>query len=351
VAQAAGVSKATVSLVLNGRDGPVRISPATRDAVAEWAVRLGYQPNYAARSLRRRRSTVITLLVWRLSSAYFTEIALGVRAAAERSGYDVNVVDAGPVDAEVRALHHVRTGASDGVLVATGYHTTRGPALKALRDLAEHGAPLVMLLDRSPDPRIPSIRIDDERGAYLATRHLVSLGHRRIGHISILGGRLDDDDGSPMFERYRGYLRALDEAGLEADPGTLVQGAGLMAGGRASALELLARFPDPRERPSAVFVYNDLVAIGVLRGLYEAGVRVPNDIAIVGFHGLDLGQYTTPSLTSIEHKRAQLGEMGANLLLELIAGNATDVPAEQVLPVELLVRESCGASLRGVDIR
>jgi DNA-binding LacI/PurR family transcriptional regulator len=338
-----------VSLVLNGRDGPVRISPATRDAVAQWAVRLGYQPNYAARSLRRRRSNVITLLVWRLSSAYFTEIALGVRAAAERSGYEVNVVDAGPVDAEVRALHHVRTGASDGVLVATGYHTTRGPAVKALRDLAEHGAPLVMLLDRSPDPRIPSIRIDDDLGAYMATQHLVSLGHRRIGHISILGGRLHDDDGSPMFERYRGYLRALDEAGLVADPQAVVQGAGLMAGGRASALELLARFPDPKTRPSAVFVYNDLVAIGVLRGLYEAGVRVPNDMAIVGFHGLELGEYTTPSLTSVEHKRAQLGEMGANLLLELIAGKTTaDAAGEQVLPVELLVRESCGAAIQSM---
>jgi len=212
------VSKATVSLVLNGRDRPVRISAATREAVADWAVRLGYQPNYAARSLRRRKSNVITLLVWRLSSAYFTEIAAGVRAATERRGYDVNVVDAGPVDAEVRALHHVRSGASDGVIVATGYHTTRGPALEALRDLAAHGGPLVMLLDRSPDPRIPSIRIDDEHGAYLATRHLTALGHRRIGHISILGGRLDDDDGSPMFDRYRGVSSRARRGGAPSRP-------------------------------------------------------------------------------------------------------------------------------------
>jgi LacI family transcriptional regulator len=344
VALAAGVSKATVSLVLNGRDRPVRISAATRETVANWAARLGYQPNYAARSLRRRQSNVITLLVWRLSSAYFTEIAAGVRAATERQGYDVNVVDAGPVDAEVRALHHVRSGASDGVIVATGYHTTRGPALEALRDLAEHGAPLVMLLDRSPDPRIPSIRIDDERGAYLATRHLAELGHRRIGHISIRGGRLDEDDGSPMFDRYQGYLRALDEAGLHPDPAAIVQGAGLMAGGRASALELLARSTEP---PTAIFAYNDLVAIGVLRALFEAGVRVPQDTAIVGFHGLELGQYTTPSLTTVGHARAELGEMGANLLLELIANKTSaELASEQVLPVELLVRESCGGAVR-----
>src|SRR5258707_3124949 len=212
VARAAGVSKATVSLVLNGRDGSVRISAATRDAVTDWALRLGYLQNHAARSLRQRRSNVVTLLVWRLSSAYFTEIAFGVRAATERRGYDVNVVDAGPVDAEVRALRQLRTGASDGVIVATGYHTTRGPALKALRELAAHAAPLVMLLDRSPDGRIPSIRIDDERGAYLATRHLAALGHRRIAHISVLGGRVDEDDRRPPFDPHQGYLTALSQA-------------------------------------------------------------------------------------------------------------------------------------------
>ena len=343
VARAAGVSKATVSLVLNGRDRPVRISEATRQAVADWAQRLGYQPNHAARSLRRRRSNVITLLVWRLSSAYFIEIAEGVRVATERSGYDVNVVDAGPVDAEVRALQQVRTGASDGVIVATGYHTTRGPALKSLRALAEHGAPLVMLLDRSPDPRIPSIRIDDELGAYVATRHLIGLGHRRIAHISVAGGRMDDNDGSPQFDRFQGYVRALSESGLAPEPRAIVQGAGLMAGGRASAFELLARFRSARRRPTAVFVYNDLAAVGVLRALYEAGVRVPQEIAVVGFHGLELGEFTTPSLTSVSHARAALGEMGATLLLDLIERRSPATLTERVLPVELVVRESCGA--------
>jgi LacI family transcriptional regulator, repressor for deo operon, udp, cdd, tsx, nupC, and nupG len=348
VAQAAGVSKATVSLVLNGRDGPVRISAATRAAVADWAHRLGYQPNHAARNLRRQRSNAISLLVWRLSSAYFTEIAAGVQASTERNGYDVNVVDAGPVDAEVRALRHLRTGASDGVIVATGYHTTRGPALEALRKLAQQGAPLVMLLDRSPDPRISSIRIDDEGGAFLATRHLVSLGHRHIAHISIRGGRFDTNDGSPQFDRYQGYTRALAEANLAVDPTAIVQGAGLMAGGRASTVELLARFPDARQRPTAIFVYNDLAALGVLRALYEAGVHVPRDMAVVGFHGLELGLYTTPSLTTVSHARAQLGEMGANMLLDLIEHpGASPQAAEQVLPVELVVRESCGATPQG----
>jgi len=115
VARAAGVSKTTVSLVLNGRHRSARISEATRESVAESALRRGYQPNYAAWSLRRRRSNVVTLLVWRLGSAYFIELAEGVRLATQRRGYDVNVVDAGPVDAEVRALQQVRMGASNRV--------------------------------------------------------------------------------------------------------------------------------------------------------------------------------------------------------------------------------------------
>jgi LacI family transcriptional regulator len=180
----------------------------------------------------------------------------------------------------------------------------------------------------------------------MATRHLISLGHRHIAHISIRGGRLDADDGSPQFARYHGFLRALTEANLPADASAVIQGSGLMAGGRASALELLAGFPNRRHRPSAIFVYNDLAAVGVLRALFESGVDVPRDMAIVGFHGLELGQFSTPSLTSVSHARSELGEMGANLLLKLIDEPDPSVrAAEQVLPVELVVRESCGANL------
>ncbi len=125
-----------------------------------------------------------------------------------------------------------------------------------------------------------------------------------------------------------------------------------MPGGRAQALDLVARFPKVRERPTTLFAYNDLLAIGVLRAFYEAGLRVPADMAVVGFHGLELGQFSTPSLTSVGHARAELGEMGADLLLELIERNApADVAAERVLPVELLIRESCGAPARGGDGR
>ena len=151
-------------------------------------------------------------------------------------------------------------------------------------------------------------------------------------------------DGSPQFDRYHGFRRAMAEADLEVDSNAVVHGAGLMAGGRASTQELLARFSHRQSLPTAVFVYNDLAAIGVLRALYEAKVHVPSDMAIVGCHGLELGNFTTPSLTSIGHARAELGEMGANLLLDLIGQrHPSELASDRVLPVELLIRESCGA--------
>ena len=205
------------------------------------------------------------------------------------------------------------------------------------------GAPVVMLLDRSPDHRIPSIRIDDERGAYVATQHLIDLGHRNIAHISIVGGLLHENDGSPQFDRFRGYRRALSEAGLPMDLWAVVQGDGLMAGGRASGFELLRRFPDTRRRPTAVFVYNDLAAVGVLRALYESGVRVPREMAVIGFHGLEVGEFTVPSLSSVSHPRAALGEMGGDLLLDLMTRERPSHFDDRVLPVDLVVRESCGA--------
>jgi LacI family transcriptional regulator len=217
--------------------------------------------------------------------------------------------------------------------------------VRTLRELAKRGAPLVMLLDRAPDPRVPSIRIDDAGGAYLATQHLLRLGHRRIAHISVNGGRIDRDDGSPQFKRFSGFRRALAEADVAVDPALVIQGPGLMAGGQATARALLARFADRREWPSAIFVYNDLAAVGVLRALYEAGVLVPDDMAIIGFHGLELGRYTTPALSSVGHARAELGDMAARLLLEAIE-HPRQMPeaGETVLPVELVVRESCGAA-------
>jgi DNA-binding LacI/PurR family transcriptional regulator len=339
VARDVGLSASTVSVVLNGHHRAIGIRESTRQAVLEASQRLGYTPNHAARSLRRRRSNVLSLLVQDLANPCFVDIALAARTAAEARGYELNVVGAGPVDAELRALDRLRDDGSDGVLVATGRHGTRPAALESLRRLVARGLPTVVLLDRSPDPRVPAIRVDVEAGARAAVQHLVQLGHLRIAHIALAGPGPIEHEQSSQGDRFRGYAAALQEVGIEPGADWVVRGPDTLAGGHAMMCDLLDR---PGPRPTATLVYNDLTAIGVLRALAERGLRVPDDMALIGTDGIELGRYTTPALTTVDHPRAELGVLGIEALCALLGGDAPE-HTERVLAPTLVVRESCGA--------
>ena len=344
VAAEAGVSASTVSHVLNGRAATARISQATSERVRAAARRLGYAPNHAARSLRRQRTGIITVLAWRLSSPFFADIATGVRNVAQQHGFQVGVIDAGALDREVeiRALASLKTGICDGVVVATGTHSRRGPATDALLELVESGIPASLVLDQSPDPALPAIDVDHLHGSYLATKHLLDLGHRRIAHLTFDDTPLDPDAVGSQATRYRGYLKAFAEQGIEPDPAWLIRGPREIEGGRLMAHALLERFPDPAARPTAIAAFNDRTAIGVLRGCYEAGVRVPEEMAVIGFHDIPTARYTTPALTTIGHPLIELGEMAAESLFVLIQGGEV-AERDRTVPVSLVVRESCGA--------
>lgn len=344
VARAAGVSKATVSVVLNGRAGAVAISEATQANVLAVAARLGYTPNHAARTLRSRHTNIVTLLISTLINPYFTEIAAAVQVATARRGYELNIVDASSTAAKLRALEHLRGRGSDGVIIATGYHSTHGETLAAVQDLARHGMPVVMVLDRSPDGTIPALRIDNERGLYEATSHLIGLGHRRVALLTIRGSHPLDQEQTSKADRYHGYRRALAEAGLPFEPARVYQGAvQTLATGRELTHALLAA---TAPRPTAAVTFNDLMALGALRACHEAGARVPEDLAIVGFGGIEMGQYANPALSTMAHSRDALGRLAVETLFDLLGGGAPS-EVERVLPVELLVRESCGAGAAG----
>jgi DNA-binding LacI/PurR family transcriptional regulator len=348
VASEAGVSASTVSHVLNGRANEARISVATRERVLDVAQRLGYTPNHAAQSLRRQRTGIITVLVWRLSSPLFADIATGVRNVADRHGYHVGVIDAGAVDkqVEVRALRYLRTGISDGIIVATGSHGGGGPALQALLELVNGGTPATLVFERSPTPAIPAIDLDHAGGVYLATKHLLGLGHRRIAHFTFADASLEPESGTSQAARYSGYLKALAEAGIGPDASWLMRGGREIEGGRQMAHDFLERFPTSADRPSAMVAFNDRTAIGALRGFYEVGVRVPEDVAIVGFHDIGTSRYTTPALTTVGHPREELGEMAAEALFKLLEGGSVEA-RDRIVPVWLTVRESCGAPAPG----
>jgi DNA-binding LacI/PurR family transcriptional regulator len=342
VARAAGVSITTVSVVLNERHSTVRISEGTRAAVKAAAERLGYIPHQAAQSLRRQHTTMLTLLTGSLSNPFFTDIAASVRANVSVQGYELNVVEAFELETEVKTLEQLRNGSSAGVIVATGRHRARGQAIEALQALVRRSLPAVILCDRSPNPAIPAITIDDQAGAQGVTTHLLSLGHRRIAQFNSRYSTLAADESSVDSDRFQGYRRALEQAGVVFDPAWLVQGEPTIRGGYAMMHELLAR---PGSRPTAVFCICDLMAIGALRALYEAGVRVPDDMALAGFDGILLGQFTTPALTTMSQPREEMGRLGADMLFSLLDGHQA-LPREHVLAGELLIRESCGAAAR-----
>jgi DNA-binding LacI/PurR family transcriptional regulator len=351
VARAAQVSTATVSLVVNGQAAAPRISEATRQIVLETVNRLGYTPNHAARSLRRRKTSALAMLVTQVDIPYHGEIATAAVAAAEAKGYDLHILEARSPEDESRLLERLRGGRVDGAMVATmrsPFDQSGRPVMPELErrnearvGLAQSGTPVVALLDRSPDPAVPAVRIDDEIGAYLATRHLVELGHRVIAHLAVRSTAPDPGEQTASADRFRGYRRALEEAGLPFDPSLLV---GASHGPRLQTGQALGVGwrELPLARATAAFVSNDLLAIGVLRGLYEAGVDVPGDVAIAGFDGIELGRYVRPSLTTLEHPRAELGRIGTETLVGLIDG--TPAPErERVLPVQLVARESSGS--------
>jgi DNA-binding LacI/PurR family transcriptional regulator len=329
VAKLAGVSRTTVSLVLNDRGGELGISAETRARVADAAARLSYQPSHAARSLRRWRTNVIALLLYTLDSFYNAEIIGAAHAAALERGYSLNIMSAKFDEVQRRAYSLLSGGVADGVIVAAP------PADLAadLKKLAENGMPIVVMQHHSPDPAIQAVRVDLERGGYVATRHLIDLGHRRIAHIGSASQRL-----LKRRERSDGYARALQEAGIAADPHLVAMAEPSLAGGFSAMEELLAQ----EKRPSAVFVYSDQMAVGALHALRKHGVRVPEEMAVVGFDGIALGGFVTPELTTVDYSRADIGRLAVEAVIGRLEGEAEPPPREQVLPVRLLVRESCG---------
>lgn len=325
----AGVSQATVSIVLNGTTTPIRVSSATRLRVLAAADSLGYVPNHAAQSLRRKRTRSITFINPSPDNPYFAEVVAGAQAAAEKAGYSISVANVPTREAALQILAHLNAGTSDGVIVGS-----RDPRVLAeLAPAIRRGLAVVALQHDGDDPDVSVIRTDREAGGFVATRHLIDLGHRRIAHLA---------DASAYarrpWERTAGYRRAMREAGLEVPAEWIVSAANTLAGGDVAIRELLQK-----PGPTAVFAFNDQMAIGALHALRTLGLRVPEDMAIVGFDGIGLGAFTSPELTTIEQPRTEVGQRAVAIVLDSLDG-ASSSPTQVRLPVRLVVRESCGAS-------
>ena len=326
VANLAGVSRTTVSFVLNDRPG-ANISPATRARVLEAAASLGYRPNASASGLARGRAHVLGLVL-RQSPEQVAEDALraetlrGLSSAARAAGYRVLVEPLGAGNGGYGDL--IRSRGTDG-LVVSGPRTDD----RELERLAREGAPMV-IQGVLPDSRVPSVDIDNVDAARAAVGHLVALGHRVIGCVT--NAPLEY---TAARERREGYRQALAEAGLPVDDELVVEADFDAASGHRAMARLLAR-PDL----TAVFVASDVVAVGAMAAIRDAGLRVPDDLSVVGFDDVPLAAYLDPPLTTVHLPAHDLGHAAGLALLDRIAGRS--VEPRTVLPTELVIRSSTG---------
>jgi LacI family transcriptional regulator len=333
VADLAGVSTATVSHVINDTRA---VSGALTTRVLNAMEQLDYQPDIIARSLRRRETLTVGLIVPSIEIPFFARVAAGIEAAANDVGYSVILCNTGwSLSREVHYLNNLLARRVDGLLCIS------------LAMSAEHIAPVlrrrtpVVIFERTmPGVEVDAVEIDNVQGAFDATAHLLDLGHRRVGCITGLpNSNLNE-------ERIHGYRQALTERGIPFDPSLLRMGDYTAAAGVRESLALL-RLPQP---PSAIFAFNDLMAMGVMQAVQERGLRIPADVAVIGFDGLAITEHCYPPLSTVEQPVAEMSAAAIALLLDRIKGGAA--PARvQTFVAKLVTRTSTvGGAPEAADV-
>jgi len=331
VAKAAGVSRSTVSRVINNEG---YVSAATRARVLEAVERLHYIPNHAARTLVTQRSDVIGVVmpsanVFFGDNSYFPMLLQGIAEAANPR--DISMIlwlGQANEDPEHFSQRITRNRLCDGLIIASiGYDDP------LIRRLVE-SVPYFVMVERPIhyQDRISYVTCDNVKGGQMATEHLIRNGRRRVAHIT---GRLDLADGQ---DRMVGYRTALERAGYPYDPQLIVEGQFSYESGYYAMKTLL------HQKFDAVFIPSDTAARGAMRAIEEAGLRIPDDIAIVGFDDLEDAARTNPPLTTIRQPVQQKGAAALTLLLDLIDGRVEN-PYQVILPLQLVIRQSCGANI------
>lgn len=325
VARAAGVSVATVSRVQNGS---VLVKETTRRRVGEVAARLGYSPHGAARSLITSRTNTLGVLLPDLYDEFFSEVIRGIDQTAQREGYYLLVSSSHEERPAVEAALRSMRGRVDGLIVMwPEMDETAVPNLPP-------GCPVVLLSSPVGPNGFDVITMANYEGAYAMVCHLLDLGHRRIAIIKGVEGNAD------AAERLRGYRGALVSAGL-ASAAIEVAGDFKEESGFRAAGELLQR----GIRPTAIFAANDAMAIGALSALREAGLRVPDDIALAGFDDIPMARYMDPALSTVHVDISALGEHATLRLLAAVRDKDRHEHRAETVPTTLVLRRSCGATV------
>lgn len=325
VAAQAGVSLGTVSNVLNRPD---RVAAATREKVERAMADLGFVRNESARSLRAGRTRALAYVMLDAGNPFFTDVAQGIEHAAEGAELSLFLCNSdGRAARETTHLEHLEQQRVQGILI-----TPVDPDSPVLDAIARRGTPLVVVDRIRPGEDFCSVAVDDVLGGRLAVEHLIDRGHRRVAFV---GGPLSIGQ---VADRYEGARLAWAAAGLPEDDLTLLVADSLTVASGRSAGERLAGIPSAR-RPTAAFCANDLVALGLLQQATSAGLRVPDQLAIVGYDDIEFAAAAAVPLTSVRQPRQQLGRAAADLVLDE-ASNAAHHHQQVVFTPELVARAS-----------
>jgi LacI family transcriptional regulator len=330
IAKLSGVSRSTVSRVINNDPN---VSVVTREKVLQVVKRVNYAPNAAARSLAAGHTNVLGLVIPMgvaalFTDPYFTILIQGVSSACNLREYSVMLWLAEP-EFERRMIRQImHNGMLDGVIVSSMLMND-----SLVRALADGGFPFILVGRHPTDARISYVDADNQGGAREAVTHLLRLGCTRVATITGPQNMIAGSD------RLAGYRAALHDRGAAFDPALVAEGDFTEAGGYHAMQRLLSR------RPDAVFAASDIMALGALRAIREAGLRVPEDVALVGFDDLPQAARTDPPLTTIRQPVHRLGGTAVDTLIDVVE-HPDSAPRRIVLPTELVVRTSCGSALR-----
>jgi LacI family transcriptional regulator len=335
VARHAGVGISTVSYVLNGDEQ--HVSATTREQILAAVRELKYRPNAIARSMVKRKTGTVGLIISELSNALFVPITDGVEQVLSTEGYHIVLARAESAEAETNAIELLRSQQVDGIIFMS--LSVRRPA-DPLSLLEAEEVPFVVI-NRDLNPgQFCQIMLDDRGAGRQATEHLISLGYDSIGTITgIRETRPGYEPRRSAVERHAGWEHALTRRGLLIQDAWIVPGWYTYQGGYEAIHELARRSALPR----ALMIANDMMAIGALRALAELQIRVPHDLAIATIGDPPYAAYTVPPLTTLALPIEEAGRLAARILIEWIQGKPPESKGPIVLPFDLKVRESCGA--------
>jgi LacI family transcriptional regulator len=339
IARIAQVSHTTVSRALNDK---CRIRDETKEKILSIAKELHYRPDFIARSLVSRRTKTLGLVITTIANPFYNELAQGIEATARGLGYSIILCCAhSDLSIEKQYIDMLRSRGVDGIILTSA--CIEDPNIGAL---AEEEFPIILVNRRTYHPtvkeKVDYVGVDNILGGFMAVEHLVKLGHTRIG---VIGGSTESSVG---FERLEGGKKALEAYGIEKKDKYFLEGDFLKESGYRGGQQFL-RMAEP---PTAIFAANDYMAMGVYLGISEKGVKVPEEMALIGFNDIEFAGMIGIELTTVGQKKFEMGALAVKTLVENIEGGDTKPATKEILlKPELIIRKTCGYHLKGYQLK